>query len=142
MTFHVNPSFRFQENTENIDWQELEVLFKRANLGGRQASKLERAYDHSALVLFVFDGETLIGTARAISDLEYHAGIYDVAVLPEYQGEGLGRQMMERLLEKLNVWRVILVCEPDVEGFYRKFGFEKMGDVMAKLAWENLYDPT
>ena len=131
---------RFQPSLDGISWQELEDLFRRADLGGRQASKLARAYANSALVLFVWDGVKLVGTARAISDLEYHAGIYDVAVLPEYQGQGLGRQMMEHLLARLKVWRVILVCDPEVEDFYRKFGFEKMGGVMAKFHPTYLYD--
>lgn len=133
-------SLRFQTTPEGVSWQELEDVFRRADLGGRQASKLERAYENSAFVLFVFDEEKLVGTARAISDLEYHAGIYDVAVLPEYQGQGLGRQMMEHLLARLNVWRVILVCDPEVEGFYKKLGFEKMGGVMAKYHPIYLYD--
>jgi aralkylamine N-acetyltransferase len=132
---------QFQTTIQDIDWRELENLFKRANLDGRQAIKLQRAYQNSAAVLFVFDENHLIGTARAISDLEYHAGIYDVAVLPEYQGQGLGRLIMERLLSQLKVWRVMLVCDPDVEGFYRKFGFEKMDGVMAKFDPDNLYDP-
>ena len=72
-----------------------------------------RFQTNSTLVIFAFDGDTLVGTARAITDLEYHAGIYDVAVLPEYQGRGVGRQMMEWLLNRLKVWRVKLVCEPE-----------------------------
>lgn len=134
-------AYRSQNTIEYIDWAELETLFKKAGLGGRQASKLQRAYASSTLVLFIFDEHRLIATARAISDLEYHAGIYDVAVLPEYQGQGLGREMLAYLLAHLKVWRVILVCDPDVEDFYGKFGFEKMNGVMAKMDRESLYDP-
>lgn len=133
-------SIRIQTSLEGIDWVAIEALFHRAGLGGRQASKLARAYANSTRVLFIFDEEKVVGTARAISDLEYHAGIYDVAVLPEYQGQGLGRQLLEHLLVQLPVWRIVLVCDPEVENFYRKFGFEKLDGVMAKFNGLALYD--
>lgn len=136
----MGNSLRIQNVLDGVDWLELEDLFRQAGLGGRQATKLARAYANSTCVIFIFDGAKIIGTARAISDLEYHAGIYDVAVLPEYQGRGLGKQMLEYLLGQLPVWRVFLVCDPDVEDFYRKFGFEKLQGAMVRFNPHQLFD--
>ncbi len=46
--------------------------------------------------------------ARAITDGEYHAVVYDVAVHPEYQGRGIGKELMSRMLSSLRVWRLML----------------------------------
>lgn len=137
----MENSLRIQTVLDGVNWLELEDLFRQAGLGGRQATKLSRAYSNSTFVVFIFDGAKVVGTARAISDLEYHAGLYDVAVHPAYQGQGLGRQMLEYLLSQLPVWRVFLVCDPDVEDFYRHFGFEKLQGVMARFNPHQLFDP-
>ena len=39
---------------------------------------------------------SLIGFGRAISDGEYQGAIYDVAVLPENQGKGVGRVIKKK----------------------------------------------
>jgi ribosomal protein S18 acetylase RimI-like enzyme len=59
--------------------------------------------------------------------------IYDVAVLPDYQRRGIGRSLLGHLLDRLPVWRVMLVADDDVQGFYRKVGFEAYPDVVARL---------
>lgn len=87
-----------------------------------------------------FAGERLIGCARAITDGEYHAVIYDVAVRPEYHGRGIGRRLMEGLLGRVPVWRVLLVADAGVQPFYRSFGFEPYCEVMARLDRTRLFD--
>ena len=74
------------------------------------------------------------------TDGEYHALIYDVAVRPEFQRGGVGRRMLERLLGCLNVWRVMLVADRDMQGFYRQHGFEPYPDVMVRYDRSRLFD--
>jgi GNAT superfamily N-acetyltransferase len=77
---------------------------------------------------------------RALTDWEYHAFIYDVAVHPEFQKQGIGRLVMEAILAKVPVWRVMLVASADVQQFYAKFGFAEHTDVRARLDWAKLAD--
>ena len=68
--------------------------------------------------------------ARVISDDGYMALIVDVMVLPEYQGKGVGRRLMENITEWLDQLTkdgrcvmVNLMATPGNESFYEKFGF-------------------
>jgi len=130
----------YQFSCENISTRELEELFRATNLGGRVGEKIRRAFVNSWVVCFAWDGASLIGASRALTDGEYHAVIYDVAVHPDYQAQGIGRRLMEQLLERLSVWRVMLVADAEVQGFYRRLGFESYPDVMAWLDRRRLYD--
>jgi GNAT superfamily N-acetyltransferase len=124
---------RYQFDCHNVTTPELEHIFAATDLGGRQGERILRAFQNSAHVCLAFDGDRLIGTSRAISDGEYHGFIYDVAVLPEYQGRGLGRHMVEALIERMPVWRIMLRADDDVQAFYGKMGFALYEDVMARV---------
>ncbi len=134
----MHATYRF--NCERVSTRELEELFAATKLGGRVGEKILRAFLNSSLVCFAYDDARLIGASRAITDGEYHGLIHDVAVLPGYQGHGIGRIMMKELLDRLPVWRVMLVADEDVQGFYRGLGFEKYPNVMARLDWKRLHD--
>lgn len=137
-----NPSaVRFQRETLGIDWQDLGSLFRLAKLGGREGGKVRRAFENSTAVCFAFDGSRLVGAARALSDREYHATIYDVVVHPDHQRRGIGTRLMHELLAALPVWRVLLVAEGDARDFYRRLGFEPFGDVMGRFDRGKLVDP-
>ena len=46
-------------------------------------------------------------------------------VLPEWQGRGIGTELMRRIMARLNgFYAVDLVCDEDVRGFYERLGFE------------------
>lgn len=135
-----SPKVRFQRDTVGIDWQELISLFRLARLGGREGGKVRRAFENSTTVCFAFAGSRLVGAARALSDREYHATIYDVAVHPDYQRRGIGTRLVSELLAVLPVWRVLLVADDDVKDFYRRLGFESFGDVMARFDRTRLFD--
>jgi aralkylamine N-acetyltransferase len=136
-----NPAtVRFQSEAGAVDWQELLSLFKLAKLGGREGDKLRRAFENSTAVCFAFDEARLVGAARALSDREYHATIYDVAVHPDYQRRGIGTRLMSELMAMLPVWRVLLVADGDAREFYRRLGFESFGNVMARFDRTKLFD--
>jgi len=130
----------YKFDCESVGASELEQLFRAANLAGRAGEKVRRAFVNSSVVCLAYDGATLVGASRAITDGEYHGLIYDVAVLPGYQRHGIGRRMMEELLSRMPVWRVMLVADGDVQGFYRGLGFHPYADVMVRLNSERLYD--
>ncbi len=129
-------AIRFQHDSRGVDWQELIRLFKLANLGGREGDKVKRAFENSTVVCFVMDGPRLVGAARALSDGEYHATVYDVVVHPDYQRRGIGTRLMNELLATLPVWRVLLVADGDARRFYQRLGYEPFGDMLAR------FDPT
>ena len=75
------------------------------------------------------DGET-VGAARVMHD-GLQALIMDVMVLPEYQGRGVGKALMEHVMEYLDeISRhdgifVNLMSAVGREGFYEQFGFTR-----------------
>ena len=117
---------------DRISWEELARLFELAPLGkNRDPEKLEMAFRNSLLKVFAFHGEKLVGAGRALSDGVWRAAIYDVAVLPEYQGKGIGSTIIRHLIDSANVEVIMLYAAPGKEEFYEQFGFRKMTTAMA-----------
>jgi GNAT superfamily N-acetyltransferase len=66
----------------------------------------------------------LVGFARALTDGAYRALIDDVVVDGAWQGRGVGRELVGRLLEQLRgVEQVRLVCGAELVPFYGRMGF-------------------
>ncbi|MGE5240777.1 MAG: GNAT family N-acetyltransferase [Bacteroidota bacterium] len=119
-------------DVDGISWEELARLFELAPLGkNRDPEKLEKAFRNSLLKVFAFHGTKLVGAGRALSDGVWRAAIFDVAVLPEYQGKGIGSTIIRQLIDSANVEVIMLYAAPGKEEFYEQFGFRKMTTAMA-----------
>ena len=117
---------------EHISWQELARLFELAPLGKRRDPEmLETAFRNSSLRVFAFQGSQLVGAGRALSDGVWRAAIYDVAVLPEYQGQGIGATIIRHLVDSARVGVIMLYAAPGKSKYYERFGFRKMTTAMA-----------
>ena len=138
----IADSLRWQFDCAGVAWQALEDLFSAAALGGRKGGKIKRAFENSSVVCFGYDGTRLIAAARALTDHEYHATIYDVVVHPDLQRRGVGRRVLREILARLPVWRILLVADGEVRGFYEDAGFHSHGDMMALVDGTKLYDST
>jgi ribosomal protein S18 acetylase RimI-like enzyme len=113
--------------TESIDWVVLCEIFKLAPLGTREPEKLKIAAENSHTVCSAYAEQKIIGFGRAISDSQYQSAIYDVVVLPEFQNQGVGKLIMEALLEKLpKSGPVLIFVAPGKQDFYHKFGFANL----------------
>ena len=124
-------SIKFQSNCEGIDWKLVPELLKTVGMGFHPPEVHQRTFSASASVIFVYDDELLIGFARAISDGVTQAAVYDVAVMPAYQGHGIGKLMMEHIVKSLPGCSFILFASPGKEPFYEKLNFRKMKTGMA-----------
>jgi predicted GNAT family N-acyltransferase len=81
------------------------------------------------------DGK-LIGFARVLTDYVYKALIFDVIVEPSYRQSGLGREVVEHLLNLETLRQVKsfeLYCPERISGFYEKLGFVKSSSNLLTL---------
>jgi GNAT superfamily N-acetyltransferase len=122
----------WSDSVRDIDWDELSTLYRVAPLGDKSPAHLRTAFSNSMFTCFAYDDGRLVGIGRALADGIDCSYIGDVAVLPGYQGRGIGKGIMARLLERSRGHRkIILYAAIGKEGFYRQFGFKPMTTAMA-----------
>jgi len=115
-----------------INWDELSELYRIAPLGIKLPADLEVVFTNSKFKCFVYQNGSLVGAGRALADGKDCSYICDVAVHPEYQGLGLGKEIVQNLVRLSQGHRkIILYASPGKEGFYAKLGFKKMNTAMA-----------
>ena len=82
----------------------------------------------SANVVVAIDQESdrVVGFVTAISDGILSAYISLLEVLPEYQGRGIGSELMRRLLKQLEgLYMVDTLCDVDLQPYYARFGMQR-----------------
>lgn len=117
-------------------------LQEAVGFGRPNYQQIERAIKNSIYSVFVTVDEEVAGMGRLVGDGARIFYIQDVFIKPEYQRKGIGKLIVEKLLEyiKSNSMpnsRVIvgLMAAKDKEEFYQKLGFrirpnEKEGNGM------------
>lgn len=90
----------------------------------------EKALNNSLYTVMAVENGKTIGMGRIVGDGAVICYIQDFVVRPEYQGTGIGRKMMERLIAHVEELRMdqsemmlCLMCAKGREQFYEKFGF-------------------
>ena len=132
MTQNTNPAVAFSDDLAGVDWDELEAVYRAAPLGNKKAAELKLVFGNSMFRIFARDGGRLAGVGRGLADGFDCAYLCDIAVLPQHQGTGLGKAVVERLLRlSANHKKIILYAVPGKEAFYERFGFRRMTTAMA-----------
>ncbi len=123
-----NASSEQQPCPHRIDLPELQALFQQTAFWAQDRSleDWQIALTHSQPIVTAWDGERLIGFARATSDGIYRATIWDVVMHSDYQGAGLGRRLVETVLAHSHVSRVerVYLMTTHQQQFYERIGFE------------------
>lgn len=98
--------------------------------GAPTFEQVELGLKNTLFRVSVWDDDKVIGMARMNGDLGLDYYIKDVVVRPEYQGRGVGRMLINALLQFINdngipgtEIFVELCAMPDKIPFYEKFGF-------------------
>ncbi|XP_061954218.1 probable acetyltransferase TAP2 isoform X2 [Populus nigra] len=88
------------------------------------------------------DQKKLIGMARATSDHAFNATIWDVLVDPSYQGQGLGKTLVEKIIRALlqrDIGNITLFADSQVVEFYQNLGFEPDPEGIKGMFWYPKY---
>ncbi|MCB9080830.1 MAG: GNAT family N-acetyltransferase [Lewinellaceae bacterium] len=89
---------------------------------------LYQALMHSHTLLSAWDGDRLVGIGNAISDGYLVVYYPHLLVHPAYQGQGIGRMIMEKMQEKYSHFHMqILTADSEAVGFYQRMGFVRAG---------------
>jgi ribosomal protein S18 acetylase RimI-like enzyme len=71
------------------------------------------------------DEDKVVGFINAISDGTLSAYIPLLEVLPGYQNSGIGKKLVELMIEELsNFYMIDLVCDENMKSFYGRFGMK------------------
>lgn len=117
----------FQDNCVAITNDMLKGFFAGWN-ESPDPEKLLLILNNSEYMILAIDDESgkVIGFINAISDGVLSAYIPLLEVLPEYQGRGIGSELVKRMLDKLkDHYMIDVVCDESVQKFYEKFGLKK-----------------
>lgn len=111
--------------------EEFIMLWEMVWGDGPSLEQTRLAMEHTLFRVSVFDGDKIIAMARMIGDMGLDYYIKDVIVRPEYQGQGIGRLLIDELLKYVDDNGVSgtgifveLCAMPDKIPFYQKFGFD------------------
>jgi GNAT superfamily N-acetyltransferase len=114
-----------------VNWNVVFQTLKRVGMAHYTPDIHQKAFEASHTTVFVWHAGQLIGFGRALSDGVYQAAVYDVAVVPEYQGKGVGAIVMKNILSNVPDCNVILYASPGKEDFYATLRFRTMKTGMA-----------
>lgn len=124
--------FEWIYTLENINWVELSNLYKIAPLGDKSPKDLKEVFSNSRYKCFIYESDVLVGVGRALADGADCSYICDIAVLPNFQGSGIGKSLVTKLVElSEGHTKIILYTVPGKELFYQKLGFKRMSTAMA-----------
>ncbi|MFS7901568.1 putative transcription regulator GNAT family [Helianthus anomalus] len=138
-----------------VDVYDLQALCDKVGWPRRPLSKLAAALRNSYMVATLHavkkpagpageeltepnNEKKLIGMARATSDHAFNATIWDVLVDPSYQGQGLGKALIEKLIRALlqrDIGNISLFADSKVVEFYRNLGFEPDPEGIKGMFW-------
>ena len=90
-------------------------------------------HNSAAIVLARIEAGTVVGFITAVSDDVSCAYIPHLEVLPAYQGQGIGTELVRQMLAKLrHLYMIDLVCDPELQPFYERIGMRKVTGMVVR----------
>lgn len=116
-------SIEFTSDHGRIDWEALRKSLIDDNFhNGRTAGQLRSSFENSAVPVYAMDGDTCIGTARALSDHVCNAYVVDVWTQTAYRNQGIAGEMMNLIVSACPGQHIYLFTDDAVD-FYKRLGF-------------------
>jgi len=125
----MNPSdIQYKINTP-LTLEQFTSIYDNSTLAERRPAynpdTMQAMMENAQLTITAWDGDTLIGISRTLTDFEYVAYLSDLAVAETHQRLGIGKRLMQETQSALGeACMIILLAAPDANDYYPKIGFE------------------
>ncbi len=94
------------------------------DLRHRHPRLIKGAWRQSDLVVTARVGGRLVGMARALTDRASTLFVCDLMVHPEQQGQGIGSELMRRLVGPYaEIYQIVLLTDPETMPFFQRLGY-------------------
>jgi GNAT superfamily N-acetyltransferase len=121
----TRDNFTISDEPERLQPEVIVQYLARAYWSNqRPRAVIEKSLKHS-LCFGVYENQTQIGFARVVTDHATFAYLADVFILESHQGHGLGKWLVQTILEHpdLQGLRRWMLATRDAHGLYAQFGF-------------------
>ena len=106
---------------EFIDLLNRSTLAQRRPVHDRE--RIATMLEHANLICTAWDGDTLVGVARSVTDFAFCCYLSDLAVDAAYQQRGIGTELIRITQARLHPEaKIVLLAAPDARGYYPKIG--------------------
>ena len=97
---------------------------------GRTMEDLQKTLDHCLCFGMYLRSGTQIGFARVLTDHVVFAYLMDIFIFDEYQGKGLGKELIGNIMGHplLKNVKTMALKTKDAHALYERFGFQTIGD--------------
>ena len=98
-----------------------------------QLSYFNAPFINSTLVVSAWEDSRLVGAVRVLSDGIIRSVIYDLVVDPDFQGQGIGAELLKRCVAVYPDSEWLVQTTAGVSGYYEKLGFAVNNEVFLTI---------
>lgn len=111
---------------KNVDYSRLIELFNEVGWVDKtkDLKRLGKMVENSDIVVTAWNGDYMVGFARCTTDYVYNGQINNVVVDSKYRNLGIGKNLVNKIIEGHKSVTYILRGDSENEDFYRNLGFE------------------
>lgn len=116
------------EIAKNIDIDKIISVFESSGIirPTKEKERIKTMFENANLIYFAYEDEEIIGLARCVTDFSYCCYLSDLAVKKEYQKQGIGKMLIEKVKEHIGEKvALILLSANSAMDYYPKLNFEK-----------------
>ena len=128
---------RFELVDNALTAEDFVRLKAAAGFADRPLRQVDRALKNGLFNVCAVADEKVVGMGRLVGDGAMYWYLQEIVVLPEYQGKGIGKAIVGRLIEHIRSAstpgtqvHVGLIAVKGKESFYEQFGFTSISTGM------------
>ena len=132
----ADAQLSIREGLDGLTPARILTLYRRAPLmrSVHDPKEVEAMFAAATFVLSAWHGDRLVGLARVLSDGVLFSYLCDLAVEPDVQGVGIGRALIDGVLERCKGTELVLRDSEISTPFYERTGFKRVRNAWTKAA--------
>lgn len=107
-------------------------LYVQIGWGKREqydSARFQKAFNNSKFIL-AYNEESLVGMVRLMSDEAHETNVSEFLVRPEFQKQGIGKQLLEKLHETYGHTDLYISTPKEHEDFFLKNGMKSQNSLL------------